>query len=1339
MADDKIEKLNDHNFEIWKFKMELKLTKEKLIKVVREPKPTVATGSQAGEGTVTATEMAAWLEKDGDARHAIGMAVENDQLVHICRKTTAKEMWDTLLGIHEVESMNTMMTVMRKMCSQKLPEDGNLPEHLKELTAMHNRLEVADEGLKPRQFVAVMLSSLPMSYGTLINVIEGYPKEQITVDFVKSKLRDEWRRRQECQEFQSGPSDEKALKVSAKSDSGGKPKAADLKKKSVLCHFCQEEGHFIRDCPLMAKMKEVLKSEGSAKVNLVAEVRSDKEVCLMAMAACESNRWYLDSGATSHMTSDKSVLSNWSSAKQPEICLADGTKIVCSGTGSGKLVSVADNGDRVKVTLNDIIHVPSLAGNLLSVSKICDLGFEVLFHRGGCKILRGQEAILVGERHGGLYRLKQYVEKALLTNPEHPQLCEHLWHRRLGHRDPDAISAIVREELGFGLKMKKCDVQCVCGVCCEGKMSRLPFPKESVSKTQAVGDLVHSDLGGPMEVATPGGNRYFMTMVDDFSGYTVIYLLKAKSEAESKIREYFNLVKNQFGRPPRVLRTDGGGEYSGSSLKKFLAESGTIHQMTAPYSPQQNGKAERKNRYAVEMVRCMLSESGLGKQYWGEAMTAANYLQNRLPSSSVEKTPFELWHNKKPSYGHIRIFGSEAYVHVPKEKRLKLDMKAEKMIFVGYAEGRKAYRFLDPETNRIVISRDAKFIERDGVTKLQRNRPEPTEVVDVGEGSSTSYVRLGGYSRKDVPPEPVVEAEEPEITETDESDGQLDESVYENASEGEVSFHGFPLDEIARRSLRVNKGVPPRRLIEEVFVAREEEMEPRTLKEALSCEDSLEWKRAMAEELKSHATNGTWDLVELPAGRKPVGCRWVYKRKRNAAGEIVKHKARLVAQGYCQKYGEDYDEVFAPVTKQTTLRALLAVASKRNLVLKHFDVKTAYLYGKLEEELYMKQPAGFEKTGAEKLVCRLRRSIYGLKQSARCWNHRLHAVLIGMEFKQSGADPCLYTKDIGGDLTYILVYVDDILVGSTTDANIQEIYNCLKKEFEMTDLGDLNYFLGLEVHREDGKYSVSLEGYIERVADRFGLRDAKAAKTPMDEVFVKVETESVALQESTTYRSLVGALLYIAVCARPDIAVSASLLGRRVASPTEADWTAAKRVVRYLKGTKNWRLHYGDGKAGLVAYSDADWAGDLKTRKSTSGMVFLLAGGAISWASRLQNCVTLSSMESEFVALSETSQEVVWLLHLLDDLGEAPQQPVAVMEDNQSCIKFVGSERVTRRSKHIETRECYVKELCNEGVLKLVYCPTEDMLADVLTKPLGAVKLSKLSSLLGLQSGIGKR
>ncbi|XP_038106891.1 secreted RxLR effector protein 161-like [Culex quinquefasciatus] len=236
----------------------------------------------------------------------------------------------------------------------------------------------------------------------------------------------------------------------------------------------------------------------------------------------------------------------------------------------------------------------------------------------------------------------------------------------------------------------------------------------------------------------------------------------------------------------------------------------------------------------------------------------------------------------------------------------------------------------------------------------------------------------------------------------------------------------------------------------------------------------------------------------------------------------------------------------------------------------------------------------------------------------------------------------------------------------------------------------------------------------------------------MDEGFTKTVEESRPLENSTEYRSLVGALLYVAVCARPDIAVSASILGRSVTAPTQADMAAAKRVVRYLKATKSWQLRYDDPDGELVGYSDADWAGDLKTRKSTTGSVFLYSGGAVSWASRLQQCVTLSSMESEFVALCDTSQEAVWLLTLMEDFGEPEQKPLTIKEDNQSCIKFVAAERTTRRSKHVDTKHCYVKELCERKVLQLEYCPTEDMIADVLTKPVGAVKHRKLSSLLGL-------
>lgn len=914
----------------------------------------------------------------------------------------------------------------------------------------------------------------------------------------------------------------------------------------------------------------------------------------------------------------------------------------------------------------------------------------------------------------------------MLADTNHGASCLHLWHRRFGHRDTEAVKKIVQRDLGSGLKIDQCNVKSVCGSCCEGKMSRESFPKASSSRASAVGDLVHTDLGGPIEVPTARGSRFYMSMVDDYSRYTIIYLIRNKSDAEDRIREYCALVKTQFDHYPKVIRSDGGGEYGSNSLKKYFDDHGIVHHRTAPYSPQQNGVAERKNRYLVEMMRCMLADSNMDKVFWGEAISTANYLQNRLPSSSVASTPYELWHRKKPSYEHLRVFGSEAFVHIPKEKRRKLDKKAKKLVFVGYADGQKAYRFVNLETKGITISRDAKFLEHGEDKNVQKPKPTTSGGVVVLPLESTS------------PPPPL---EEPNAND---DSVNLDVSQYDSATDDDLvdepSFHGFPLDEVARRSTRATKGIAPVRLIEEAYTAGTSEaaMEPRNLKEALACETRAEWRSAMKSELESHEENSTWDaLVELPAGRKVVGCRWVFKLKRDAAGEVTKHKARLVAQGYSQQFGEDYDQVFAPVTSHVTLRMLLALASKIKMTLRHFDIKTAYLYGDLDQELFMRQPPGYEVKGKEHWVCRLKKSIYGLKQSARCWNQKLHSVLVKMGFQQSGADQCLYTKNVKEKKVYILVYVDDMMVGCVDEVIIDSVYQALTGHFDMTDLGQVSYFLGLEIKRENGDYSVSLEGYIDKLIRKFGLSDAKVAKTPMDEGFLKVQDTSESFLDQTQYRSLVGGLLYLSVCARPDIAVSTGILGRKVSAPTEACWVAAKRVVRYLKATKHWRLVYNGSGGGLIGYSDADWAGDAKSRKSTTGYVFCYAGGAVSWASRKQASVTLSSMESEYVALSEATQELVWLRRLMDDMGERVEGPVKMKEDNQSCIRFVNSDRTNRRSKHIETKEHFVKQQCVSGLIALEYCPTEDMVADVFTKPLGTTKQRKFSGMLGLSTKDG--
>ncbi|KXJ71119.1 hypothetical protein RP20_CCG021438 [Aedes albopictus] len=534
-----------------------------------------------------------------------------------------------------------------------------------------------------------------------------------------------------------------------------------------------------------------------------------------------------------------------------------------------------------------------------------------------------------------------------------------------------------------------------------------------------------------------------------------------------------------------------------------------------------------------------------------------------------------------------------------------------------------------------------------------------------------------------------------------------------------------------RRSNRVNKGVPPERYSATSKFACPQPVEPRSYKEATTGAESAKWIAAMKDELVSHEENKTWNLVKLPPGKKAIGCRWIYKRKLDEHGRLSSYKARLVAQGHSQRFGLDYDEVFAPVAKQVTFRTLLTIASRRNMLVKHVDVKTAYLNGDLKETVYMKLPPGVAAEPDE--VCLLRKSLYGLKQSAHMWNRKLDETLRQMGFTPADADPCLYVRRRGKNVAYILVYVDDMLVCTSSLEEYDDILETLNSNFQMTALGDVKQFLGIQVTRTKTGYCLNQQAYINRMVASFGMDQAKGSRIPMDPGYIQQKEEAERLPNNDKYQSLVGGLLYVSVHTRPDIGISASILGRRVSNPTVADWTEAKRTLRYLKATSGLQLQLGGGCGELEGFADADWAGNVSDRKSNSGFLFRLGGGIISWCARKQPCVSLSSTEAEYISLSESCQELMWLKKLMRDFGEPVKKPVCIFEDNQSCIKQL-SQTSGKRSKHIDTKYHFVKDLHERKLIDVIYCPSEDMLADILTKPLSRVKLETLRDRIGLRS-----
>jgi hypothetical protein len=821
---------------------------------------------------------------------------------------------------------------------------------------------------------------------------------------------------------------------------------------------------------------------------------------------------------------------------------------------------------------------------------------------------------------------------------------------------------------------------------------------------------------GPVPVPSLGKSVYYVSFIDDFSRNTWIYFLRKKSEVFDKFKEFKALVENQTEKKIKVLRTDNGGEFCGNEFEEFCKKCGIARQKTTPYTPQQNGVAERMNRTLMEKARSMLSGAGLGQEFWAEVVSTACYLVNRSPSSALDDTtPHEVWSGKKPSLQHLIVFGCDAYVHVPKENRSKLDNKAEKCIFIGYKDGVKGYKLWNPETKKIVYSRDVVFREVKDVTKHEfsptQDEPEKIEL-ELDDAKSES-------------------SEEEEAEEAEEAEAEEEEEP-----------HTPELRRSVRDRRQPERYSPPD--FHSNFALSIIDDDPRTVREAVNSEDSKLWKKAMVEEMDALDKNEAWDIVELPTGRKSVGSKWLFKKKFNAEGKVEKYKARLVAKGYSQVEGIDFGEIFSPVAKLTSIRFLLSIAAAFDLEVEQMDVKTTFLHGDLEEEIYMKQPEGFVVKGKNELVFKLKKSLYGLKQSPRMWYQKFDTYILELGFVRSRADHCVYSKQVGNHFIYVVLYVDDmLLVGNNMDV-IKEVKSQLSSKFDMKDLGAANFILGMEIKRDraNRKLWLNQRKYVEMILQRFNMHGSKPVKVPIP-IGVKLSVDQCPKTQEeeedmfhVPYASAVGSWMYAMVCTRPDIAHAVGVLSRYMSKPGKEHWTAVKRVFRYLRGTTNYGLCY-QGRPGLDrvvdihGFVDADWAGDLDRRRSTSGYVFNLFGGAISWMSKRQAVVALSTTEAEYMAATHASKEAIWLQRLCSGIGLV-QQAVRLDCDSQSAIFLAKNPAYHSKTKHIDVQYHFVRDMVEEKKVLLEKVDTLKNAADSLTKSVSTEKFSWCRVTMGI-------
>lgn len=1318
-----IEKFSGENdFGLWRIKMEAILTQHGCAEAIK--------GEAQMPSNLTQEEKSGMIEK---ARSAIILCLGDKALREVAREKTAAAMWLKLESLYMTKSLAHRLCLKQQLYAFSMVEGRSMSDQIADFNKILDDLENIEVKLDDEDKALLLLKSLPKKYEHFRDAIL-YGKEQtITLEEVQNSIRT--KELQLKQDIKTETENGEGLNVTrGRSEKRGSKKGKKSRSKSkngdkskYKCFHCHKSGHFKKDCPERKYSSEdsadiAASSEGyeSAGVLIVTA-----EIALVASTAQTRREWIIDSGCSYHMCPVKEHFETLTLTDGGNVLLGDNHPVKVKGIGTIRL-KMYDSRDYI---LKDVRYIPELGRNLISTSMFDGLGYETRSLHGVYRILKGSMVIAKGykDKTNGLFILDStvvsghasVVSKTITDKTK-------LWHQRLGHVSEKGLVELGKQNL---LNNDKIDNLDFCDQCVQGKSTRVRFGSGMHVSSRSF-EYAHADLSGPSRVKTLGGGSYFLSIIDDFTRRVWLYVLKDKTETFEKFKEWYVLTQNQVGTNLKVLRTDNGLEFLSERFNEFCRLKGIKRHKTVPYTPQQNGLAERMNRTILERVRCMLLGSGLPKKFWGEAATTAVYLINRCPSSALYyKTPMEVWDGKPADYSNLRIFGSLAYAHV---RDGKLEPRAVKCVFLGYPKGVKGYKLwrLDPGGGKCIVSRDVTFDETRMPMldeKIQAEGPgiekAQFEVESPGKESETGY--------QTVPDEEEFESEEAQGRGRDEAvpgEGGADPGNHQDLSDYQL------VRDRQKRISKPNRKYGLAEIISYALSAAKEiiGVEPRSYEEAMASHEARDWVRAVNEEMESLQKNGTWKLVDLPKGKRTVSCKWIFKRKEGIPGvEAPRYKARLVARGFTQVQGVDYNEIFSPVVKHCSIRILLSIVNQFDLELEQMDVKTAFLHGDLEETIYMQQPEGFIED--EGKVCLLRKSLYGLKQSPRMWYKRFDDFLVRTGFNRCRYDSCVYVlKRSKKCIMYLLLYVDDILLASASMEEIARFKVKLSSEFEMKDLGPAKRILGMDITRDrrKGELFLSQEGYLRKVVERFRMHEAKPVRTPLGTFTKLSSTQEPKTEEERTrmktvpYASGVGSVMYGMVCSRPDLAHAVSVVSRFMANPGMTHWNALKWLLRYLNGSLGSGLRFKRStqvEEALTGYVDADFAGCVDTRKSTTGYVFTLFGTAVTWKANLQSVVSLSTTEAEYIALTEAVKEGSWLRGLVNDLGII-QSRVTVHCDSQSAIHLANHQTYHERTKHIDVRYHFVRDVIDSKKVKVQKIATEDNPADMLTKVLPGSK-----------------
>ena len=1255
----------------------------------------------------------------------------------------ARLAWKNLRDRFEPNTGAAKVQLKQEFHQLKLSNGEEDPDPwLTSLELKRRRLRTLGATMEDDDMILHILNSLPKEYETVVELCEeDLSRGNISLTMVKERIRARYKRL-----LKANSDEQEAIALMAKTQ---------FKK---ACTVCGKIGHKGADCftleknkdkkeAYMKKLNERRNNKGNNRQNkgkgngpnsrtnnnkndeAMAMTTIDDEMVLMTdgnQNIFHNFTWIADSGATTHMTNSLEGMYELMDTNV-SVSVGDGRKMRTVKTGKWRGTAVDSEGTRKQITLSNVSYIPDLMVNLFSLTAVMDKGFQVDGNSKGITVQKQEWKMRfdkrIGTPKGHVFAITMLPNRTEDYEMANVTVQYEDAHNLLGHPGRNKLIG-TSERLKWTLAKQ---LTADCSDCLVGKAKRMKLNKESHNQSKVPGERLMIDISS---VKTQNSNRigkYWLLVVDEATSMKWSFFLKSKDAQVPLLTGFIKNLQEQ-GKNVKYIRCDNAGE--NVSLQQSLDNDGMNikFEFTARETPQQNGKVERAFATLYGRMRAMMTavkwDDQMKHKFWMEAAATATKLDT-IMNEKGQKSPYQAFYNESPLFEkHLRIFGEVGIMTLKPGSTIKskLGDRGIKCLFLGYAANHagNVYRVLNLETKMVMISRDVKWLKafdiNDNALDINKNLGDHDDDIEILPQHAE---RENGHG-DNAPPNPVRLARELRGLQPFNNPGRLE------VEGGNNHFCFFVPED------------------------NEDDDTPTTFHEAWNHdipEKRGKWREAIRLEFRQMLKNGVWrqqGINTLPANRKGIGTKWVFKQKKNGV-----FRARLVAKGYDQIAGVDFQYSFAPVTSEVTLRILLVMWIVKDLFAEIADVQTAFLHGDLEEEIFIKIPPGYKEYLAEigetveEKFLKLEKSTYGLVQAARSWWKKFTTVLKNdLGFMQFENDSCLLKRQTADGQVYLIVYVDDCFVIGDKIA-VKQTLKEIEQHFNITRSEDIEDFIGCRIEKEDKSILLSQPDLIKKMLKKFGdkIQNMREYETPAPSgthiIRCKDDEAKLSDDDQAEFRSGVGSLLYLLKHSRPDLSNSVRELSKVMDGANKAHQKALLRAIKFVEQTQERKLVLSPVCNDLIweikAYSDSDFAGDTETRKSVSGYIIYLNGAAIAWRSKGQKSVSLSSTEAEYMAISEVAMEILYIVGILKFLDVKISFPIEVNVDNIGAVYLSKNATTGNRTKHIDTRYHFVREYIEDGIVKVIFVRSEENDADIFTKNLNGEAFEKHCTSIGLK------